>query len=227
MQTQIIASGGGGFGRTLEDLSQERYFLDQCGAERPKVGFLPQASCEDGRYVASFYEAFTRLGAEPTVVSLFDVVKPEWEERLRSQDVIYVGGGNTRSMLGLWREWGVDRVLREAWEGGTVLAGVSAGAICWFEEGVTDSVWPLGVLPCLGFLEGSCCPHFDGEAERRPAYTTMLAGGRIGAGIALDDHAMGHFIDGQLHRIVCSSDSARGYRMSAGAEEEVAEFIRI
>ncbi|MFT4551082.1 MAG: dipeptidase E, partial [Verrucomicrobiales bacterium] len=76
MQTQIIASGGGGFGRSIEKLPQERYILDQCGAERPKVGFLPQASCEDGGYIASFYEAFTRLGAEPTLVSLFGVVKP-------------------------------------------------------------------------------------------------------------------------------------------------------
>ena len=129
MPTQIIASGGGGFGRTLETLPQERYILEQCGAERPKVAFLPQASCEDGGYVASFYEAFTRLGAEPTTVSLFGVVKPEWQERLLSQDVIYVGGGNTRSMLALWREWGVDQVLRQAWENGTILAGVSAGVI--------------------------------------------------------------------------------------------------
>ena len=227
MQTQIIASGGGGFGRTLDRLPQERYILDQCGAERPKVGFLPQASCEDGGYVASFYEAFTRLGAEPTTISLFGVVKPEWEERLLAQDVIYVGGGNTRSMLALWREWGVDRVLRQAWENGADLAGVSAGAICWFEEGVTDSVWPLGVLPCLGFLEGSCCPHFDGEVERRPSYTKMLAEGRIGAGIALDDYAMGHYIDGQLHRVVCSSEGARGYLMAEGTEEVAPDVVQI
>lgn len=227
MRTQIIASGGGGFGRSLDQLSQERYILDQCGAERPKVGFLPQASCEDGGYIASFYEAFTRLGAEPTLVSLFGVVKPEWEDRLLCQDVIYVGGGNTRSMLALWREWGVDGVLRRAWENGCVLAGVSAGAICWFEQGVTDSVWPLGVLPCLGFLQGSCCPHFDGEPERRPAFTSMLAEGRIGPGIALDDHAMGHYIDGELHRVVCSSASAQGYLMSAAAEALVADVVRL
>ena len=227
MQSQIIASGGGGFGRSLDGLPQERYILDQCGAERPKVGFLPQASCEDGTYIASFYEAFTRLGAEPTLVSLFGVVKPEWEERLLSQDVIYVGGGNTRSMLALWREWGVDAILRRAWESGTVLAGVSAGAICWFEQGVTDSVWPLGVLPCLGFLPGSCCPHFDGEAERRPAFTAMLAEGRIGSGIALDDYAMGHYIDGQLAKVVCSSESAQAYLMEAGSEQVVNEVVRL
>jgi len=227
MKTQIIASGGGGFGRTIETLPQERYILDQCGAERPKVGFLPQASCENGAYIASFYEAFTRLGAEPTLVSLFGVVKPEWEERLLSQDVIYVGGGNTRSMIALWREWGVDEVLRKAWQNGTVMAGVSTGAICWFEQGVTDSVWPLGVLPCLGFLSGSCCPHFDGEVDRRPSYTAMLAEGRIDSGIALDDYAMGHYIDGELDKVVCSSDSSQGYLMSAGAEETVAEVLRL
>ena len=227
MKTQIIASGGGGFGRSLDDLRQERYILQQCGAERPKIGFLAQASCEDRGYVASFYEAFTRLGAEPTVVSLFGVVKPEWEERLLSQDVIYVGGGNTRSMLALWREWGVDAVLRRAWERGIVLAGVSAGAICWFEEGVTDSVWPLGVLPCLGFLGGSCCPHFDGEVERRPAYSKMLAENRIGAGIALDDHAMGHYVDGQLDQVVCSTDASQAYLMSAEEEAIFPDVIRL
>ncbi len=227
MKTQIIASGGGGFARNLEQLSQERYILDQCGAERPKVGFLPQASCEDGSYIAQFYEAFTRLGAEPTLVSLFGTVKPDLEARLLSQDVIYVGGGNTRSMLGLWREWELDRILQEAWENGTVLAGVSAGAICWFEDGVTDSVWPLGVLPCLGFLKGSCCPHFDGEAERRPAFTNMLAEGRIGAGIALDDCSMGHYVDGELHQVVCNSETSNAYLMAAGSEEVSDKVLRI
>ena len=227
MKSQIIASGGAGFGRSLEHLPQERYILDQCGAARPKVGFLPQASCENGAYTASFYEAFTRLGAEPTLVTLFGVVKPEWEDRLLAQDVIYVGGGNTRSMLALWREWGVGGVLRRAMDNGTVLAGVSAGAICWFEEGVTDSVWPLGVLPCLGFLKGSCCPHFDAEVDRRPSYTNMLAEERIGAGIALDDHAMGHYLDGELHQVVCSSASSNGYLMGAGSEETAPKVVRI
>ena len=227
MQTQIISCGGGGFGRSIEQLSLERYILDQCGAERPKVGFLPQASCENGDYIASFYEAFTRLGAEPTLVSLFGIVKPDWEDRLLAQDVIYVGGGNTRSMLALWREWGVDKVLYQAWQNGTVLAGVSAGAICWFEQGVTDSVWPLGVLPCLGFLGGSCCPHFDSETERRPAFTAMLSEGRINPGIALDDYAMGHYIDGALAKVVCSSETANGYLMAAGSEEVCAEVVRL
>ena len=227
MQTQIIASGGGGFGRDLEKLPQERYILDQCGAERPKVGFLPQASCEDGGYIASFYEAFTQLGAEPTLISLFGNVKSDLEARLLSQDIIYVGGGNTKSMLALWKEWEVDRILREAWENGTILSGVSAGAICWFEEGVTDSVWPLGVLPCLGFLKGSCCPHFDVEAERRPAFTGMLSEGRIGAGIALDDHAMAHYIDGELQQVVCSSESSNAYLMAAGSEGFTDTVVRI
>ena len=141
--------------------------------------------------------------------------------------MIYVGGGNTRSMLSLWREWGVDKVLRQALHNGTVLAGVSAGAICWFEQGVTDSVWPLGVLPCLGFLKGSCCPHFDGEAERRPAFTSMLAEGRIKAGIALDDNAMGHYIDGELHRVVCSAEKSNAYLMASGAEETATDLVRI
>jgi peptidase E len=108
-----------------------------------------------------------------------------------------------------------------------VLAGVSAGAICWFEQGVTDSVWPLGVLPCLGFLSGSCCPHFDGEAERRPAFTAMLAQDRIQPGIALDDYAMAHYVDGKLEKVVCSSQTSQGYLMSAGAEELAGNVLRL
>tara|TARA_R110002096_G_scaffold163992_4_gene331640 strand:- start:151 stop:837 length:687 start_codon:yes stop_codon:yes gene_type:complete len=215
---QIIASGGGGFGRSVDDLRMEKWMLDQTGKSNPKVGFLPQASREDDAYTSRFYEAFTRLGATPTCVSMFGVVKPEWEDRLLSQDLIYVGGGNTRTMLAIWREWGVDKVLKTALEKGIVLAGVSAGAICWFDQGVTDSVWPLGVLPCLGFLSGSCCPHFDGEVDRRPSYTAMLAENRIHPGIALDDFAMGHFVDGELESVVSARESASGYLMGENSE---------
>ncbi len=227
MKRHIFAIGGGGFGRSLDDLRLERHILGHTGKERPKIAFLPQATAESTIYQAAYYEAFTRLGAEPTTVSLFGVVKPGWREVLLNQDVIYVGGGNTRSMLALWREWGVDSVLREAWEKGIILAGVSAGAICWFEQGVTDSVWPLGVLPCLGFLKGSCCPHFDGEAERRPAFTRMLANEEISPGIALDDLVMAHFEDDGLARVISTSATANGYLMGSNSEAPVSEMLRL
>lgn len=215
MAGDIIASGGGGLGRSLDDLRMEQYVLDQLGqiAQRPRVCMLAQASCESASYVTSFYQAFSRLGADPSHVSLFGVVKPGWDDLLLEQDVIYVGGGNTRSMLALWREWGVDEVLAEAHERGILLAGVSAGAICWFEQGVTDSVWPLGSLPCLGFVPGSACPHYDGEVDRKPGYDRLLADGEIEPGIAIDDMAMAHMRGGVLYRAVSANEGASVYRV--------------
>jgi peptidase E len=129
-------------------------------------------------------------------------------------DVIYVGGGNTKSMLALWREWGLDVILREAWQAGVILAGLSAGSICWFEAGVTDSIpGDLTVLPCLGFLPGSNCPHYDGEAARRPAYQRFVAEGEIADGYAADDGVGLHYIGTGLERVISSRPEAKAYRV--------------
>jgi dipeptidase E len=128
--------------------------------------------------------------------------------------VIYVGGGNTKSMLAVWREWSLPEILRQAWESGIVLAGISAGAICWFEQGVTDS-WAdqLRALDCLGFLSGSCCPHYSGETERRPAYHRLLCHSEILPGFAIDDGAAIHFVDNKVYRVVAARQDARAYRV--------------
>ena len=125
-----------------------------------------------------------------------------------------MGGGNTKSMLALWRAWGVDEILRQALGQGTVLAGVSAGANCWFEQGITDSVVAeLSVLPCLGFLAGSFCPHYDGEVTRRPAYHRFLAQDEIAPGLAAEDAVGIHFVDGVLVQAVTGRPGARAYRL--------------
>jgi peptidase E len=136
------------------------------------------------------------------------------KQALLTQDVIYVGGGNTKSMLAVWRDWDVPRLLRRAWKNGTVLAGISAGAICWFRMGVTDS-WGKGLtdMPCLGLLPGTCCPHYDGEPERRPALHRLVASGAVQGALALDDGAGAHFIERKLSRIVTSRAHARGYEV--------------
>ncbi|MES2212560.1 MAG: peptidase E, partial [Pseudomonadota bacterium] len=134
--------------------------------------------------------------------SLFGRVPYDWASVLLAQDMIYVGGGNTKSMLALWKAWGLDIVLKEAYERGTVLAGVSAGAICWFEQGLSDSEWPLIGLDCLGLLPGSCCPHFDSETDRPDVYRKKIGDGSLKAGIALDDHTAAHYIDGKLKHVI-------------------------
>ena len=130
------------------------------------------------------------------------------------QDAIYVGGGNTRSLLALWREWQLDTALRTAYERGVVMGGISAGMICWFEHGITDSVpGTLSPLRCLGWVPGTACPHYDGEAQRRPAFHRLLAAGQVPPGYAADDGAALHFVDEALRAVVASRPAARGYRL--------------
>jgi peptidase E len=227
---QIIPIGGGGFYRDAENLELEKYVIRQSGAENPRVAFVPTASGEPDHYVASFYAAFLKLGCRPSVLTLFKRT-PDLRSFLLNQDVIYVGGGNTKSLLAVWHDWGLPEILREAWESGIVLTGVSAGAICWFEQGLTDSFSDqLRPLDCLGFLPGSCCPHYDGEAQRRPSYHRLLAAGEISAGVAIEDWTGIHFKDTEVYKVVSSKRGARAYSVRAvyGSVQEVAlasEFL--
>jgi dipeptidase E len=210
---QIIAIGGGGFYRDPDNLGLERYIIQQTKIENPRVLFVPTASGEPDHYVASFYSAFLKLGCCPSVLTFFKRT-PDLRSILLKQDLIYVGGGNTKSMLAVWRDWGVPELLREAWESGVVLTGVSAGAICWFEQGLTDS-FAAGLRPLagLGFLPGSCCPHYDGEPQRRPTYHQLLAGSAIAPGVAIEDWTAVHFLGIERYRVVASRGGSRAYSM--------------
>ncbi|MGE5675454.1 MAG: Type 1 glutamine amidotransferase-like domain-containing protein [Mycobacterium leprae] len=213
---QIVAMGGGGFSMEPENPLLDRYVLGLTGKARPKVCFLPTASGDAEGYIVRFYQAMTRLNAEPTHLSLIRAEVADMASFLLAQDVIYVGGGNTKNLLALWREWRLDAILRTAWERGVVLAGISAGSICWFEQGLTDSVpGPLSALSCLGFLRGSNCPHYDGEADRRPSYHRLVGEGRLLDGIAADDGVALHYIGTALAKVVSSRPQAKAYRVFA------------
>ena len=227
---QIIAMGGGSFTVEPENPRLERYVLAQTRKRNPKICFLGTATGDADTYVARFYESFTKLGCRPTHIPLF-ARTPDLRKALLSQDVIYVGGGNTKSMLAVWREWGIPAILREAWRRGIVLTGVSAGAICWFRTGVTDS-WAhrLAALPGLGFLPGTCCPHYDGEKERRPAAHRLVAARHVSTTLALDDGAAAHFVGRTLVRVVSARPMARGYevrRKGAAAVERSLPTTRL
>jgi dipeptidase E len=164
-ERHIVAMGGGGF--SDDDPLLDDYILGLTGKERPRVCFVPTASGDAASYVERFYAAFTRRSCEPTHLSLFQLPYPAIGDILRSHDVVYVGGGSTANMMAIWRIHGLDETLRQAWERGVVLAGISAGGLCWFDTGVTDSLSPE-LVPWrdgLGFLSGSLCPHYDGEAQ--------------------------------------------------------------
>jgi dipeptidase E len=205
-----------------ENLALDRYVLAQTGKPRPKVCFVATASGDSVDYIKRFLTTFRTLECEPSYLSVFSGPVGDWREFVLSKDAIYVGGGNTKNLLALWREWQLDAIMREAWERGIVLAGVSAGSICWFEEGVTDSIpGPLTPLKCLGFLKGSNCPHYDGEPLRRPSYQSMLRDGRMGPGYACDDGVALHYVGEKLHRIVSSRPQARAYTVDREGEKEL------
>jgi dipeptidase E len=229
MAVQIIAMGGGGFSMDTPDNAMDRYVIAQTGKTAPKVAFLGQASGEALSYFEKFHTAFDAMGCEHTHLSLFSHPNDEGykynadvEGYLLSQDIIYVGGGSTRSMLAVWREWGLDVILRKAAAGGTILAGISAGAICWFTQGLTDSIYnQLNTLNCLGYLPGSATPHYDGEPNRRPTYMSKVAAGAIQPGYALCDYAAVHFVDGKLLRCVSTKDEARVFYVSREGDKAV------
>jgi peptidase E len=187
-QQRILAIGGASLGPTSTDWPLHQYLLDLSGQERPRICFIGTASGEDASDRAGFYATFARR-AEASHLDLFGRRIDDVEAFLLDQDVLYVGGGNTANMLAIWRVHGVDKALKTAWERGVVLAGWSAGAICWFEGGLTDSFGPdLGALKDgLKLLAGSFCPHYDSESLRRPRYEEIVASGALADGFACDD----------------------------------------
>ena len=192
----IIAIGGGGFGRNPKHNKIEKYILEQTGKETPNILFLPTASAEDKNYIVNFYTCFSRLNCEPNHITLFERT-PRLDGIINKADVIYVGGGNTKSMLAVWRGWKIDKLLLKAYNKGKILCGVSAGAICWFEQGITDS-WAsnLNVMGCLGFLPGMCCPHYQEELDRRPSVHEFIKKEESIPGYAVDGGAAVHFKEG-------------------------------
>jgi peptidase E len=224
-ERQIVAMGGGGFSMEETPLLDD-YVLRLTGQDRPRVCFVPTAAGDADNYLARFYRSFNADRCRASDLALFTRTIQDLRAFLLTQDVIYVGGGNTANMLAVWRVHGVDAILRGAWEAGIVLCGLSAGGLCWFEGGVTDSFGPplAPLRDGLGFLTGSFCPHYDGEAQRRPTYQRLVAEGQIAAGYAADDGVGLHFVGADLAAVVSSRPNARAYRVERGgdAAEETA-----
>ncbi|WP_017186670.1 Type 1 glutamine amidotransferase-like domain-containing protein [Alkalibacillus haloalkaliphilus] len=211
---QIIALGGGGFSMEPENPLLDLYVLNQSNKITPKICFIPTASGDSENYISRFYNFFEKQNCKPSHLSLFKPPTRDLESFLLEKDIIYVGGGNTKNLLILWKEWGIDAILKKAWEQGIVLAGISAGSICWFEEGVSDSFGDkLEPLKCLGFLKGSNCPHYDGEENRRPAYHELVAKGKVKSGFATDDGVALHYIDQEVSKIVSSRTNSKAYKV--------------
>ncbi|BAC13244.1 Type 1 glutamine amidotransferase-like domain-containing protein [Oceanobacillus iheyensis] len=211
---QIIALGGGGFSMEPENFLLDKYILDQSNNSNPKVMFLPTASGDADNYIERFYQSFRKLECIPSHLSLFKPPMRDIQNYILEKDIIYVGGGNTKNMLALWRDWEIVPVLERAWNSGIVLAGISAGSICWFEEGATDSYGEdLEMIKALGFLKGSNCPHYDGEKNRRPIYQYLIESQQIKSGYGVDDGVALHFVGTDLQSIVSSRPSSSAYKV--------------
>src|ERR1700678_935963 len=191
------------------------YALRLTGRPDPRICMLNTAGGDDPRWALQMYDRFAGYPARVSHLALFpmpNVADPE--DLLLSQDVIFVGGGSVANMLAVWRVHGLDQVMRAGWEAGIVLSGVSAGAICWFSGGTTDSFGELrSFTDGLGLLPGSYCPHYDSESRRRPFYRSLVGSGELPTGLACDDGAAAHFVDESLAEIVTDRPDAGGYRL--------------
>ena len=227
---QIIAIGGGGFGRVIKDLKIENYIKSQCKSDSPKICFIPTATGDDNQYIENFYKAFDSIGCKTSHIDFFKRTI-NLEEHIKKQDIIFVGGGNTKSMLAVWKDWGLDSLLEEAYKNGVIMCGVSAGAICWFNKGITDS-WAddLAIMDCLGFVDGVCCPHYDEEPTRRPYVKDSLDNADFDECIGVEGNAALHIINEESYKSVNFGDNKNSYRISLKdniVDEDPFESIKI
>ena len=218
MPGHIVALGGGGFSMEPDNRLLDDFILSLSRRKPARVCFIPTASADSATYIAKFYRAFAGR-CLPCDLTLFDsLALPRQPARtadlsgfVAAQDIFYVGGGSTANLLATWRVHGVDRLLRRAWRSGAVLAGISAGMLCWFQGGLTDSFGGYRALhDGLGLLRGIACPHYDGEPGRQPVFRRMVNLGGA-TGYAADDGAAFHFVGSRLREVVSSRPAAHAY----------------
>src|SRR4051794_31176973 len=225
----VVAMGGGGFTMEPANPALDDYVLSRVRArnDEPRVLFLPTASGDPASQIAAFHARYGDRPCRPGVLSLFRLhgSRRTLAEVVLEADVVYVGGGSMRNLLAVWRAHELDRLLLEAHARGTVLAGLSAGAMCWFEGGVTRSSGPPEPIAGLGLLGGSLTVHADGEPERLPVWLESVRSGRLPGGWAVDDGVALVFADGRLERVVSSRPGAAALRCDAVEGELVRRRI--
>lgn len=210
---KILIAGGGFISSAFLG-----YMAKLTGKRRPRICYLPTAVGDQPDAIINFYKNCASLDVTPLVQASFIASaqqRESWDEAFLSMDAIVASGGNTLNQQAIWRAQGIDVVLRQAWDRGIVLGGSSAGSLCWFEEGTTDSrPKELSIVQCLGLLAGSHCPHYNSEPGRRPLYQSLIASGRMKAGYACDDDAGLYFENDRVARVVSAREGANVYHVS-------------
>jgi dipeptidase E len=220
---RIFAMGGGGFTMEPANPLLDDYILSLARTKEPRILFLPTAAGDTTAQINAFRARFADRLCVPEHLSLFNLrdTTRSLEEIVLAQDIVYVGGGSMRNLLAIWRAHGLDRLLIEAWQRGAVLAGLSAGAMCWFQGGVTRSSGLPEPLAGLGLLEGSLTVHADGEPERLPVWLASVRAAELPGGWAVDDGVGLLFAGERLQRVVSSRPGAGAQRVDAIAGELV------
>jgi len=222
--TRKILIAGGNFGTPFI-----HYMATLSGKKRPKLLYLPTASADGQINIINWYKSCAPIDVYPLVQESFIASSRQsqsWEHVLLSVDGIVASGGNTLNQQAIWKAQGVDVILKQAWDRGIVLGGASAGSLCWFEEGTTDSrPKQLTTVKCLGFLKGSHCPHYDREPDRRPLYQKLIASGEMKPGYACDNDAGIYFEDNEVKRVVATRKGAKAYYVSASGGQAVERVL--
>ena len=222
--TRKILIAGGNWGTTYV-----RYMATLTGKPRPKLLYLPTASADSPTSILGWYRMCAPLNVEPSVQESFIASTRQtkgWDEVLLAVDGIVCSGGNTLNQQAIWKAQGIDIILRQAWDRGIVLGGASAGSLCWFEEGTTDSrPKELSIVQCLGFLKGSHCPHYDAEPGRRPLYQKLIGSGQMKPGYACDNDAGLYFEETEVKRVVTARQGAKVYYVSVAGGTAVEKVL--
>jgi peptidase E len=224
MKRQLLVYGSGR--HTVPFL---KYMAEATGKEKPNLCFIPTASGEDQDYIKSFHEVCSQINVVPHVMSVwinsYDQ-KESFEDIISKMDAIVVGGGNTLNMLAIWKAQGIDVALKKAYDNGVVMGGGSAGSLCWFNGGTTDSrPKELSIVKGMSFIDKSHCPHYNSETSRRPLYFENIKTGKLSDGYACDDRSAIHFIDGEVHTSVSLNDENHSYYVYLKDGEIVEELI--
>ena len=222
--TRKILIAGGGFGEAFI-----RYMATLTGKPRPRICYLPTASADSQSGIIAFYKSCAAVNVTPLVQESFIASTEQhqsWEEVFLSMDGIVCSGGNTLNQQAIWKAQGIDVVLKQAWDRGIVLGGASAGSLCWFEEGTTDSrPKELSTVQGLGFIKGSHSPHYDREPGRRPLYQKLIGSGQMKPGYACDNDAGIYFEDNVVKRVVSTRPDAKVYYVSLVAGKVVEKVM--
>jgi dipeptidase E len=214
---RILALGGHDFDRRAGNDAICDLIVELADSPRPRICLLPTASGDAEDQIARFRRAFGDRDCVPQVISLFRLAESpiDIRDELLSQDVIYAGGGSMLNLIAIWRAHGLDEILRDCWQQGVLIVGQSAGAMCWFQGGVTSSQGDPAVASGFGLLPGSACVHYLTEPVRRRSFLRAISSGELDAGLGLEDQTAALFEDSELVETIAARDGAEVWEVSA------------